>query len=88
MRPLFSVVLVPSTPMNEDKLSTSGSCRMTCGQLLLALGHSGERDALRRIGDAQDHAGVLHREKPLGTIDVELDRSATSVPTVTSSVRV
>src|SRR5439155_245086 len=29
MRPLLTVVFVPSTPMNEDKLSTSGSCRMT-----------------------------------------------------------
>ena len=30
MRPLLSVVLVPSTPMNEDRLSTAGSCRITC----------------------------------------------------------
>ena len=28
-RPLLSVVLVPSTPMKEDRLSTSGSLRMT-----------------------------------------------------------
>ena len=27
-RPLFKVGLVPSTPMNEDRLSTAGSCRM------------------------------------------------------------
>ena len=25
-RPLFNVVLVPSTPMNDDRLSTAGSC--------------------------------------------------------------
>ena len=25
MRPLFSVVLVPSMPMNDDRLSTAGS---------------------------------------------------------------
>ncbi len=28
MRPLLSVVLVPSTPMKEDRLSTSGSFRI------------------------------------------------------------
>ena len=29
MRPLLSVALVPSTPMNEDRLATAGSSRMT-----------------------------------------------------------
>ena len=29
MRPLFSVVLVPSMPMNDERLSTAGSFRMT-----------------------------------------------------------
>ena len=29
MRPLLSVVLVPSTPMNDERLSTAGSCRIT-----------------------------------------------------------
>ena len=29
MRPLLSVVLMPSTPMNEERLSTAGSWRMT-----------------------------------------------------------
>src|SRR6266851_5187260 len=29
MRPLFSVVLVPSTPINEERLSTASSFRMT-----------------------------------------------------------
>src|SRR5439155_1108063 len=29
MRPLLSVTLVPSTPMNDDRLSTAGSARMT-----------------------------------------------------------
>ena len=35
-------------------------------QLLLPLGHGVEGDRLRRFGDAQDHAGVLHREEALG----------------------
>ena len=30
MRPLFSVVLTPSAPMNDDRLSTAGSLRMIC----------------------------------------------------------
>ncbi len=29
MRPLFCVVLTPSTPMNEERLSTAGSFRIT-----------------------------------------------------------
>ncbi len=29
MRPLLSVVFVPSTPMNDDRLSTAGSFRIT-----------------------------------------------------------
>jgi hypothetical protein len=29
MRPLLIVVLVPSMPMNDDRLSTAGSFRMT-----------------------------------------------------------
>ena len=41
---------------------------------------------LRRLRDAQDHAGVLHREEALGHDDVETAASATSVPTVTSRV--
>ena len=28
-RPLFSVVFVPSTPMNDDRLATAGSRRIT-----------------------------------------------------------
>ena len=29
MRPLLTVVLVPSTPMNDERLSTAGSFRIT-----------------------------------------------------------
>ncbi len=29
MRPLFMVGFVPSMPMNEERLATSGSCRIT-----------------------------------------------------------
>jgi hypothetical protein len=67
MRPLFSVVLVPSTPMKDDRLSTSGSFRITLGQGLLALGHGRERNLCGASVIALDHAGVLHREEALGT---------------------
>ena len=36
MRPLLTVVLVPSMPMKEDRLSTAGSLRMTFVRLVAA----------------------------------------------------
>ena len=73
MRPLLSVALVPSTPMNDERLATAGSSSTTVGQRLLPLGHRRERDRLRRLGDALDRAGVLHREEALRDDDVEHD---------------
>ena len=73
MRPLFRVVLMPSAPMNEDRLSTAGSCRMILRQLLLLFRHGIEGDGLRCLRDALNHAGILHREKSLGNEDVEQD---------------
>ena len=70
MRPLLSVVLVPSTPMKDERLSTAGSFRMIFASCLLAVGHRGEGDGLGGFGDALDHAGVLNREEALGD-DVE-----------------
>ncbi len=65
MRPLFGVVLVPSIPMNDERLSTSGSFRMTCASCLLAFRQGSEGDVLRRFRNAQNHARILHREKSL-----------------------
>ena len=73
MRPLLSVVLVPSMPMNDDRLATAGSRRITARERLLSLGHRRERHRLRRLRDAEDHAGVLHREEALRDDDVEHD---------------
>ena len=39
-------------------------------QVALPFGHGGKRYALRRIGDAHDDAGVLHREEAFGHHDV------------------
>ena len=47
-----------------------------------------ERNDLGGLGDAQDHARILHREEALGNDDVEKTVSATSVPNVTSKVAV
>ncbi len=49
MRPELRVVLVPSMPMNEVRLSTAGSLRISLGQRLLALGHGLERGRLGRL---------------------------------------
>jgi hypothetical protein len=63
-------VLVPSTPMNEDRLSTSGSFRIAPPAPAGAR-HGRVGDRLRRLGDALDQAGVLHRKEALGDHDVE-----------------
>ena len=84
MRPLLGVVLVPSTPMNDERLTTSGSFRMTFAKRLLPLRHGWKRNGLRGFRDAQDHAGILHGEKALGNDDVTGKSSATNVPTVTT----
>ena len=74
IRPLFSVVLMPSAPMNDERLSTAGSCKDDLGERLLATRHVVIRDRLRCLRDALNHARVLHREEPLGDQDVENDR--------------
>ena len=42
------------------------------GQSLLVLGHLAEGNVLRRLGDALDDSGVLHRKEPLRDRDVEI----------------
>ena len=71
MRPLLRVVLVPSMPMKEERLSTAGSLRMTSASFCWRSVMLAKRDGLRRLGDAEDDAGVLHREEALGDDDVE-----------------
>ena len=44
------------------------------GEGLLAFSHGGEGHRLRRLGNAQDDAGILHREEALGHDDIEPDR--------------
>jgi hypothetical protein len=61
---------VPSTPMKDESVCTAGSRRMI-REGLLPLGHSGERDGLRSVGDPEDQPRVLGREEPLGDDDIE-----------------
>jgi hypothetical protein len=86
-RPLLSVALMPSTPMNEATLATAGSSQDRLGQRLLPLGHRGEGDDLRRLGDALDRAPVsCTGKKPLGMHDVEQHRQDQRADSATSSV--
>ena len=87
MRPLFGVVFVPSTPINDDKLSTSLSFRITFASCLLTLRHGIEGNTIRRLRNPQNHARILHREKSLGHNHVK-NSVRTSVPKVTTSVAV
>ena len=68
MRPLFGVVFVPSTPMNDDRLSTSGILQNDLRQRLLPLRHGVKRHGSGASRYAQNHAGVLDREEPFGTM--------------------
>jgi hypothetical protein len=70
MRPLLSVVLVPSTPMNEDRLSTAGFFEDQGGALADAAPFP-RRTPLGGFGHRLDLARVLHREEALGDDDKE-----------------
>ena len=70
IRPLFSAEFTPSTPMNEERLVTSGSLRIDVGQRLLPARHLGEGDVLGRAGYALNRARVLDREEALGNLDI------------------
>ncbi len=73
-RPLLRVVLVPSTPMKVERLSTAGSCRITRARACCRSAMAGNEIDCGRLGDAQDDAGVLHREEALGHDDIEEHR--------------
>jgi hypothetical protein len=76
MRPLLSVVLVPSMPMNDEMLATAGIRQDHASERALPLAHRIERDVLRRLRDPEDDARVLNGKSPFGTTDVEARRSA------------
>ncbi len=66
---------VGSVDANEGRDALDGGILQDgVDQLLLALRHRGERDRLRRFGNALDDAGVLNGEKTLRHDDVEENR--------------
>ncbi len=75
IRPLLMVALVPSMPMNDERLSTAGSFRITLANSCWCCAMRRERNILRAFGNAQDDAGILHREKALRHVDVQKDRA-------------
>ena len=72
MRPLFRVVLVPSAPMNEDRLSTAGILEDDVRQFLLLLRHCRKGNGLRGLRNALNHAGILLGEETFRNDDVEI----------------
>ncbi len=83
-RPLLSVALLPSTPTNDVSLHRRIFEDLR-RDLLLALGHIAERDALRRLQRALNDAVVLHREETFRDQQVQQYRQR-RVPTATPSV--
>ncbi len=65
-RPLFIVVFVPSTPMNDDKLATAGSRRITRATSCCSSAIRAKTTSTQAPADALDHAGVLQEKESFG----------------------
>ena len=85
IRPLLSVTLVPSTPMNEDRLSTAGSCRITAASACCRAAIAGNEI----VCDASEIPWMVPvsctGKKPFGTTTYSITVSA-SVATATARV--
>ena len=60
--------------VDTDEGGKALDCRVfedDAGQIPLALGHSRERNVLCALGNTQNNASVLHREKPFGNVNIE-----------------
>ena len=84
-RPVFTVVLLPSTPMNEERLATAGSARITrtsacCRSLIARKETSCVASAMPRITPVS-----WIGKNPFGMIR-KSSTVATRVPTATISV--
>ena len=85
IRPVLGVMLVPSTPMNDDRLDTSGSLRMTlanacCRSLIAANDTTAGASEMPRMTPVS-----CTGKKPLGT-RIASTMVKASVATVTTSV--
>ena len=70
MRPLLSVTLVPSTPMNDDRLSTAGSLRITSARACCRVAIAVNEIDCGASEMPWITPGVLDREKALRHHDV------------------
>ena len=68
MRPLLSVVLVPSMPMKDDRLSTAGSLQNHLGERLLPLRHAGNETVCGASEMPRITPVSCTGKKPLGTM--------------------
>ena len=73
IRPLLTVVFVPSTPMNDDRLSTAGSSRISLTSACWRSAMASNETYCAASEIAEDHARVLHREEALRDDHVEED---------------
>ena len=63
---------VDAVHSDKGRQARDGRIREDGGsQRLLALDHGGEGNRLRRLRNAEEHAGVLHGKEPLGDGDVQ-----------------
>ena len=74
MRPLLSVMLVPSTPMNEDRLTTSGSLRIAAASCAWRRDMSAKETDCGASVIAWMTPVSCTGKKPLGMNDVEQRR--------------
>ena len=84
-RPLLRVEFVPSTPMNELRLATSGSLRIAAASACWRSAIAGYEMVCAASEMPWIIARVLHREEPLRDEDVE-QQVTTSVSPATASV--
>ncbi len=71
MRPLLSVVLVPSDPMNDDIALDSGIGKNNFRQFLLHLRHRFKRCRGGGLRNSLNDAGILGGEKTFWNCDVK-----------------
>ena len=71
-RPELKVTFEPSTPMNELRLSTSGSPEDDPGKRLLVVGHLVEGNIFGRLRHALNDAGVLDWKEPFRDCHIEV----------------
>ena len=65
---------MPSTPIKEERLSTSRILEDDLGQRLLTVRYRVKRNALGRFRNSEKYSGVLHREKTFRDNNIKKER--------------